>query len=125
MEYRSDIAKAKGLGSAKTGFSHWWLQRMSAVLLMPTGLYLLWQLLALDSLQANEMTVWMQQPLNAIVMLVFVLSAAYHGALDVQVILEDYVHKTGVLLTLRMALYGAMIALIFFSLFAVLKLLFG
>lgn len=125
MEYRSDIAKAKGLGSAKTGFSHWWLQRMSAVLLMPTGLYLLWQLLALDSLQANEMTVWMQQPLNAIVMLVFVLSAAYHGALGVQVILEDYVHKTGVLLTLRMALYGAMIALIFFSLFAVLKLLFG
>ena len=125
MEYRSDIAKAKGLGSAKTGFSHWWLQRMSAVLLMPTGLYLLWQLLVLDSLQANEMTVWMQQPLNAIVMLVFVLSAAYHGALGVQVILEDYVHKTGVLLTLRMALYGAMIALIFFSLFAVLKLLFG
>jgi len=125
MEYRSDIAKAKGLGSAKTGFSHWWLQRMSAVLLMPTGLYLLWQLLALDSLQASEMTVWMQQPLNAIAMLVFVLSAAYHGALGVQVILEDYVHKTGVLLTLRMALYGAMIALIFFSLFAVLKLLFG
>ncbi|KAA3639017.1 MAG: succinate dehydrogenase, hydrophobic membrane anchor protein [Proteobacteria bacterium] len=125
MQFQSDLAKAKGHGSAHSGFSHWWLQRMSAMLLLPTGLYLVWQFIALDSLLADAAIAWIQQPLNAGMLLLFVLSAAYHGALGIQVVLEDYVHHGGWLLTLRTLTYGVMIGLIFFSLYAVFKLLFG
>ncbi len=125
MEFRTDLAKAKNHGSSGSGFSHWWLQRMSAMLLVPTGIYVLWQFLALDNLTAVEMIGWMQHPVNAGMLLIFVLSASYHGALGIQVILEDYVHHSGWLLALRSLTYTVMIALIFFSLFAVLKLLIG
>ena len=58
MSYQSDVAKVKGLGSAKHGFSHWWMQRMTAVLLVPTGLFVLISLLRLDALSAQSMVVW-------------------------------------------------------------------
>src|SRR5690554_7087833 len=119
MKYQTDLAKAKGHGSAHSGFSHWWLQRLSAVLLLPTGLYLLWQFIALDNLSATVMVQWMKSPLNAGVLLVFVLAAAYHGALGLQVVIEDYVNNKSTLLILRTLVYGAMIALIYFSCFAV------
>ena len=125
MNYQTDLAKAKGHGSAQSGFSHWWLQRMSAVLMLPTGVYLLWQFLMLDSLSAANMVQWMQSPIHAGVLLVFVLSASYHGALGLQVVIEDYVPNKTWHLVLRTLVYGAMVGLIFFSCFAVFKLLFG
>jgi succinate dehydrogenase / fumarate reductase membrane anchor subunit len=125
MKYETDLAKAKNHGSARSGFSHWWLQRMSALLLLPTGLYLLWQFIALDSLAAATAVNWIQQPINGGILLVFVLSAAYHGALGIQVVLEDYIHHSGWLLTLRSLTYAVMVALIFCSSYAVFKLLLG
>ncbi len=125
MKYQTDLAKAKGLGSAHSGFSHWWLQRLSAVLLLPTGLYLLWQFIVLDNLSAAVMIEWMKSSLNAGVLLVFVLAAAYHGALGLQVVIEDYVNNKSTMMALRTLVYGAMIGLIYFSCFAVFKLLLG
>ncbi len=125
MNYQTDLAKAKGHGSAHSGFSHWWLQRMSAVLLLPTGVYVLWQFLAMDNLAAMTVSQWLQEPVNAGILLVFTLSASYHGALGLQVVIEDYVKNKSTLLVLRTLVYGAMIGLIYFSCFAVFKLLFG
>ena len=36
---RSSLASARGLGSSKTGVSHWWFQRVSAVALVPLTLW--------------------------------------------------------------------------------------
>ena len=125
MRYQTDLAKAKGHGSAQSGFSHWWLQRMSAVLLLPTGVYVLWQFLSLDSLAAVQLVQWIQHPVNAGILLIFVLAAAYHGALGLQVIIEDSVPNKAWLLTLRTLVYGTLVGLIYFSCYAVFKLLFG
>lgn len=35
MAYRTPLAKARGLGSAKSGTRHWWMQRVTAVALIP------------------------------------------------------------------------------------------
>ena len=35
MSLRTPVARARGLGSAKEGLHHWWVQRVSAVALIP------------------------------------------------------------------------------------------
>src|SRR6185369_6940148 len=35
---RSPISRARGLGSAKEGVGHWWIQRLTALALIPLGL---------------------------------------------------------------------------------------
>ena len=41
MQYRSSLANVRGLGSAKTGTSHWWMQRITAVALIPLSFWLI------------------------------------------------------------------------------------
>ncbi|MEI6336826.1 MAG: succinate dehydrogenase, hydrophobic membrane anchor protein, partial [Methylococcaceae bacterium] len=66
MKYRSPLAKAVGLGSAKTGTSHWWMQRVTAVALVPLSF---WLIIFLDlSLNApyQETVAWLASPLNTL-----------------------------------------------------------
>ena len=39
VDRRSDLARARGLGSAKEGVQHWWLQRLTAIALVPLSLW--------------------------------------------------------------------------------------
>ncbi|SHE22915.1 succinate dehydrogenase, hydrophobic membrane anchor protein [methanotrophic endosymbiont of Bathymodiolus puteoserpentis (Logatchev)] len=41
MEYQTPLAKARGLGSAKSGTKHWWMQRVTAVALIPLSFWLI------------------------------------------------------------------------------------
>lgn len=125
MNYQSDMAKVKGLGSSKHGFGHWWMQRMTAVLLIPTGLFVLVSLLKLDNLAASQVINWMASPMNSIVLLLFTLSASYHGALGVQVVAEDYVHNHAIQLILQYLIKLTMIVLMMVNIYAVSSVLFG
>ena len=42
MNLRDPLARARGLGSAKDGVAHWWLQRLSAVALLPLSVWFFW-----------------------------------------------------------------------------------
>ena len=39
-EYRNPLKKARGLGSAQHGVSHWWVQRVTAIALVGLGIWL-------------------------------------------------------------------------------------
>ncbi len=96
MKYRSPLAKAVGLGSAKTGTSHWWMQRVTAVALVPLSF---WVIIFLDlSLNApyQETVAWLASPLNTVVMVAWLLAVFYHAALGLQVVIEDYIAAEGV-----------------------------
>ncbi len=125
MNYQSDVAKVKGLGTAKHGFKHWWMQRMTAVLLIPTGLFVLISLLRLDVLSAQAMVVWMQSPINSILLLLFTLTASYHGALGLQVVVEDYVNSHAWQLILQYIIKLSMILLMMVNIYSVSSVLFG
>ena len=125
MSYQSDMAKAKGLGSAKHGFGHWWMQRMSAVLLIPTGLFVLFSLAGMPAVTATAMQAWLSSPINAGITLLFVAAGSYHGALGIQVVLEDYVHNHALNLTLQYLTKILMIVMIMAGVFAIFTLLFG
>ncbi|MEI6068697.1 MAG: succinate dehydrogenase, hydrophobic membrane anchor protein [Methylococcaceae bacterium] len=91
MKYRSPLAKAVGLGSAKTGTSHWWMQRVTAVALVPLSF---WLIIFLDlSLNApyQETIAWLSSPLNTLGMVAWLLAVFYHATLGLQVVIEDYI----------------------------------
>ncbi|MDY0022624.1 succinate dehydrogenase, hydrophobic membrane anchor protein [Arenimonas caeni] len=92
MSLRNPLARAKGLGSAKDGTTHWWHQRLSAIallLLTPWFVILMVGLIG-DDLATVRAT--LSQPLTAILMTAFVLSLFWHARLGLQVVIEDYLH---------------------------------
>ena len=95
MEYRTPLAIARGLGSAKSGTIHWWFQRVTAVALIPLTFWLL--LLFDSSLHASyrDTVAWLSAPLNSVCIIAWILTAYYHAALGVRVVIEDYVRGEG------------------------------
>jgi len=125
MSFQTDLGKVKGLGSSKHGFGHWWMQRMTAVLLVPTGLFVLISFLLLDVMTANAVLDWMQNPINSILLLLFALTACYHGALGLQVVVEDYIDSHVWQLIFLYLIKLSMILLMMINTYAVSSVLLG
>lgn len=92
MSLRHPVATARGLGSAKDGVSHWWMQRLTAIAL---GLLTPWFVVfAVSLIGADQMAVRasVAQPLTAVLLLAFVIALFWHARLGLQVVIEDYVH---------------------------------
>lgn len=121
----SDIARVRGLGSAKNGVGHWWLQRVTAAgnfILVP---WFILSLALLPSLDHSSVVLWLRQPVAAVPLLLLILSVFWHFRLGLQVFLEDYLHDEGskllaLLLLNFYALAGAAAAV-----FCVLKIALG
>ena len=96
MDYRSPLAKVRGLGSAKAGTSHWWMQRITAVALIPLSFWLIIFLNLSFNAPYQEMVEWLASPLNTLGMVAWVLAVFYHAALGLQVVIEDYIAAEGV-----------------------------
>ncbi|GAB2655932.1 succinate dehydrogenase, hydrophobic membrane anchor protein [Arenimonas aestuarii] len=92
MSLRNPLARAKGLGSAKDGTSHWWHQRLSAVALLLMGPWFVILMVGLIGADQERVRTVLSQPLTAIVLTAFVLSLFWHARLGLQVVIEDYVH---------------------------------
>lgn len=91
MEYKTPLARAQGLGSAKNGTRHWWLQRVTAVALIPLSFWLISLLNMSMNAPFAETVAWLASPLNTVCVVFWVLAVFYHAALGVQVVIEDYV----------------------------------
>ncbi|MEF3075593.1 succinate dehydrogenase, hydrophobic membrane anchor protein [Methylobacter sp. Wu1] len=92
MDYRTPLAKARGLGSAKSGTVHWWMQRVSAAALIPLSLWWLTFIGHLLKSSYPQTVVWLSKPLNSVLMIAWILAVFYHAGLGLQVVIEDYVH---------------------------------
>lgn len=114
---KSPMSRANGLGSAKTGLDHWLMQRMTAVVNLVLGLWLIYSLVFNVGATYTEALAFVSEPLHAIFLILFVMASFYHSVLGVQVIVEDYVHNEGFkifkLLGQRILFFGMAIACIF------------
>jgi succinate dehydrogenase / fumarate reductase, membrane anchor subunit len=119
---RSPLGRAIGLGSAKEGVEHWWRQRLTAIALVPLGLWFVAALLAHVGGGYEQTVAWLGRPVPAIVMIVLIAVTFYHTALGVQVVVEDYVHREWVKLSALIALRFACVVLAVAGIFAVLRL---
>jgi len=93
MDLRTPLGKVKGLGSAKSGSHHWWMQRVTALALIPLVIWFVLNVIKASTSAASFIDV-LSSPFNAISMILFIVVALYHGALGFRVIVEDYVHCT-------------------------------
>jgi succinate dehydrogenase / fumarate reductase membrane anchor subunit len=121
MSLRSPLGAARGLGSAKHGVHHFWVQRLSAVALVPLALWFVFSIAMLRHADYAGMRHWVAAPSVAVVLVLFIATALYHSALGVQVVIEDYVTREGpklFLLILQKFLHAAVAAA---AIFAVLR----
>jgi succinate dehydrogenase / fumarate reductase membrane anchor subunit len=103
MSLRSPLGKALGHGASHDGVHHWWMQRVTAIALIPLSVCFVIALLG-KSLQSYEaMRGWLSQPWVAVLTILLVVTLAWHSKLGVQVVIEDYAHGKFAKITLLLA----------------------
>ncbi len=122
MTARSPLGSARGLGSARTGVQQWWLQRVTALALVPLCLWLGVSLIGLTGADHARFSAWVAQPLHAIALLLTLGTAFYHFKIGVDEVIEDYVHAEAAKLGARIANTFGVTIVAAASAFAVLKL---
>ncbi|WGF88370.1 succinate dehydrogenase, hydrophobic membrane anchor protein [Marinivivus vitaminiproducens] len=95
MSMRAPIARARGLGSAHEGVSHWKAQRLTAVANVVLVLWFVFSAATLSGAGYEEVRAWLRSPVSATLMILLAISVFYHAKLGVQVVIEDYVHHEG------------------------------
>jgi succinate dehydrogenase / fumarate reductase membrane anchor subunit len=125
MSLKSPLGRVLGLGAAGGGVHHFWVQRVSAVALVPLGVWFLVALVRLPDLAYGTARAWLAEPLHGLLMALLVCVAAYHSWLGVRVVIEDYVPNKAKKLAALLTVQYVHLALGAGALFAVLKVAFG
>jgi succinate dehydrogenase / fumarate reductase membrane anchor subunit len=92
VSLRTPLGQVLGHGAAKSGVHHWWMQRVSAVALVPLTVWLLCSLIRLPLDNYAAVSAWMSTGWRPLWLMLTLLVMAWHSALGVQVVIEDYVH---------------------------------
>lgn len=96
MSLQSPLTRVRGHGAAKSGVSHWWLQRVTAIALLPLTVWFVVQVLGLPSLAFDEVRSWVAGGWTPVLLILLIGTTTWHSALGVQVVLEDYVKPKSV-----------------------------
>lgn len=122
---RTPLGRALGLGSAKEGVGHWWAQRVSAVALVPLGLWFCISLISLAGADRATLASWLHGPVAAVLMILTIGAVFYHAALGLQVVIEDYAPNEATKIAGVVLVKLAALLLGVAGIYAVLKLAFG
>jgi len=117
MSLQTPLGRVRGLGSAHAGTHHWWMQRLTAIALVPLTVYFLWLLLGLVGADQDQAREVLAKPRNASLLAAFVIALFWHAQLGLQVVIEDYIHvrwqEVSLQILVRFAtLFAALIALV-------------
>lgn len=101
---RTPIKIAVGLGTARSGAHHFMVQRITAVALIGLGVWFVWIALAMLHMDYAAAHALIARPLNAVLMISFIVATFWHAQLGLQVVVEDYVHTRWLELSLQIAI---------------------
>lgn len=124
-DYRSEIGRARGLGSAKDGVHHWWVQRLTALALIPLILWLVASVVAHVGAPHAEVVAWIGSPVTVGLLVLLLAATFHHGQLGLQVVVEDYVHHEATKIALLILIKGLAFVLALAGILAVLFIAFG
>ena len=89
---RSPLGRVRGLGSARGGTHHWWLQRLTSAALLPLTLWFALSVASLAGAPYEATRAWIAHPFNAVLLLASIALTFHHTAAGMQVVIEDYAH---------------------------------
>ncbi len=125
MSMRTDLAKVRGLGSAKSGTEHFWKQRLTAVSNIPLMIFLVWFVVSHVGSNRADLIASIKNPLITIALLLAFASFLYHMRIGLQVVIEDYVHSHATKLVALLANTFFAVILFVTAAYAILKMSFG
>jgi succinate dehydrogenase / fumarate reductase membrane anchor subunit len=119
---RTPLGRVRNLGSAHSGTGEFWRQRITAVamtLLIIPVLFVVFMLIGRN--QAGAAQILGSLPI-ALIMLLFIITSAWHMKIGMQVVIEDYVHSERLKLIAIMANNFFSVTVALASIYAILKL---
>ncbi|MEO8464864.1 MAG: succinate dehydrogenase, hydrophobic membrane anchor protein [Gammaproteobacteria bacterium] len=125
MSLVTPLNRVLGLGNAHGAAEHWWVQRVTAVALIPLALWFAVGLTTLPDFSYLTVAAWAHRPVTSILLILFVGAAAYHSFLGVQVVIEDYVTGKASRVAFLMASAFGHTGLAVAAVFSILKIAFG
>lgn len=125
MSLQTPLARVLGKGSAKEGSGHWWTQRVTSVALIVLTLWFVAALIGLPDLNYDAVYAWVGTPVNAVLLVLLIVTMAYHSQLGVQVVVEDYVADKATKLVVLLVSNFLHVALGALGIFSVLRIAFG
>jgi len=123
--FRTPLGKVLGLGSAKSGVHHWWMERVTALAGVPLVLFLLGFIAATAGGGHAAVIAAIRHPLVAALLVLAIVIIVRHMQLGMQVIIEDYVHGRMVLIISLLANSLFCVAVAVAGVAAVLAICFG
>ena len=92
MKMRSDLSRARGLGSTNEGVHHWRWQRITGIALVPLALWFVFSMIGLIGADLSTVRAWVGAYGNPVLLTSLIIAMFHHAQLGLQVIIEDYVH---------------------------------
>jgi len=123
--FRTELGRVRGLGAAKDGVLHWWMQRVSAVALVPLVLWFVIALIAHIGADYAATRAWLGSPVTFGLMVLLIGATLYHAQLGLQVVIEDYIHREGGKIALILLTKLASLVLALAAVVALLVIAFG
>jgi succinate dehydrogenase / fumarate reductase membrane anchor subunit len=90
---RSPLGRALEIGSAKDGVKQWWLERVTAIALVPLTVWFAASIVVHTGNDYATLIAWLRTPIATILMVLLLIALFYHTALGLQVVIEDYIHS--------------------------------
>jgi succinate dehydrogenase / fumarate reductase membrane anchor subunit len=125
MSLETPLHKAQGLGSAHSGVGHFWKQRVTAIALIPLTIWFAISALGLVGAGLVPVLIFLQNPLNAVLMAAFLLIGLYHMVLGIQEVILDYVPHSGAKFFLMLINYAFALAMAAACVFSLLRIAVG
>lgn len=124
-DFRTPMSRVRGLGSARSGTSHFWYQRVTGVANVPLTLFFVGLIIALSDASFADVRATLANPFVALTLVLAMLSVCYHMKLGMQMVIEDYVHDelTKLVLLMLNIFFTFIVGAV--SIFALLKIAFG
>jgi succinate dehydrogenase / fumarate reductase membrane anchor subunit len=116
------LRRVNQLGSARDGLQEWRLQRLTALALIPLGLYFAASVLWLATSDRTTAAAWLASPVPALLVILFVVAGITHALIGVRSVLLDYVHTRARRLAAELLIRAAAVILAVASVLAILKL---
>jgi succinate dehydrogenase / fumarate reductase membrane anchor subunit len=95
MSARTPLGRIEGLGAAHRGTEHFTSQRVTAIALVPLSIWFAVSAFALIGAERSQAAAFLAEPVNAVLMALFIIAALMHMALGLQMVIEDYVAREG------------------------------